>query len=159
MPIDSKHPQFTARQVQWQRCRDAVEGTDAVKDAGTLYLPKLSDQTADEYRAYKERGIFVNMSEHILEGMVGMATRREASFTIPEAMIPYFADVTSTGISFHELLKWAVSEVLLQGRICMLVDRWEGDRAYISPYVAENVRNWFIDESTGKLVGVVLQET
>jgi len=34
MPVDSKHPDFDKFSPQWQRIRDFISGTDAIKEAG-----------------------------------------------------------------------------------------------------------------------------
>jgi len=44
MAIDSKHPEYEKRLRQWVKCRDVLEGEDAVKAAGDKYLPKMDDK-------------------------------------------------------------------------------------------------------------------
>jgi hypothetical protein len=51
MNIDARHKQYKKYAPQWQRCRDAAAGGDAVKERGEAYLSALSGQDTAEYAA------------------------------------------------------------------------------------------------------------
>jgi len=156
MPIDSKHPQYKAREDQWKRCRDTIDGTDAIKDAGEAYLPKLSSQSDSEYAAYKLRALFYPASGRTVHGLTGAVMRKDPVVVLPES-IDFQDDITSSGVSLNELAKTSIAEVLTTNRYGYLIDRSEdGSRPWMAPYAAENIYNW--DFEGDKLVMLVLAE-
>ena len=58
MPVNSTHPDYDATIAAWERARDVIAGEDAVKARGERYLPRLAEQTDEEYKAYKLRASF-----------------------------------------------------------------------------------------------------
>jgi hypothetical protein len=67
MPITTTNSEYDKRVRQWQRCQDAIDGSDAIKARGEVYLPQLSGQTADEYRAYQQRALWYGASARTVE--------------------------------------------------------------------------------------------
>lgn len=161
MGIDTKHPEYSARVEQWTRCRDVVEGSDAVKNKGVAYLPKLDGQTDAEYKAYKKRALFFSAASRSLDGMVGMMMRKEPIVTAPDELGPWFKDATGKHTSFLELMEDAAYELILTGRYSIMLD-WpvDGGKPYVATYVAENITNWWVDPNDQRrLIGIVLRET
>ena len=70
MPVNSQHPEYKARAEDWIKCRDAFEGQSAIKAAGVKYLPKLSEQTIDDYNAYKTRALFYSITSKTISALV-----------------------------------------------------------------------------------------
>jgi len=157
MPVDTRHAQYKARVDQWTRCRDVVEGSDAVKSKSIKYLPKLGGQTDIEYIAYKRRALFFSVAGRSLSGLVGMMTRKPPIIDKPDDLTPFFDDATGSRYSFYEVFRDATNELLMVGRYGLLID-WpaEGGQPYLSTYVTENILNWFVKNDV--LVGVVLRE-
>jgi len=154
-----RHPDYAGHEVKWNRIRDCVNGSDAVKAKRTLYLPKLTGQSKDEYNAYLTRALFVSFTDRTLKGLVGLMTEREPNIEAPDEMRPYFEDVDNQGTSFFELLRWVTEEVVAMGRTGLLIDfPVEGGRAYTIPYAAENIINWNTDPIFRNLNMLVLQE-
>jgi hypothetical protein len=56
MPVNSTHPDYDMMRLGWLRARDVYAGEDAVRLAGTRYLPKLAEQSQEDYDAYRTRG-------------------------------------------------------------------------------------------------------
>lgn len=159
IPFAQRHPQYDKFLSKWTRCRDAADGTDAVKEKGELYLPRLHGQTTAEYNAYKKRALYVNVTARTLNSLVGLVTHRAPDLIYPPAMEAHFKDVDNRGTEFPQLFRWCVNDVLLVGRIGLFVDfPVEGGRGYINAYAAENIINWGIDNRTYKLNMVLLQE-
>lgn len=156
MPINSMHPDYAARTKQWERCRDAYEGQDAIKEKGPKYLPRLSEQTNEDYDAYKDRALFFSITSKTISALVGMATVRPPVVKMPSEMSMYYED--NQGIQFFEQMTSCLSENILMGRIGLLID-WpmEGGDAQVSRYVAESIINWELDE-LGVPIWVVLKE-
>ena len=61
-----------------------IAGEDAIKAAGTRYLPRLESQTDEEYAAYVARAAFFNGTARTAEGFAGMISRREPVVRMPQ---------------------------------------------------------------------------
>lgn len=158
MPISSTHPKYSDFTDQWERCRDVIDGSDAVKAKGNKYLPKLSGMTDTEYNAYKKRALFFSASGRSLQGLVGTMTRRTPTI-VQEGMDAHFKDTSLSAKSFTELFVDACEEILSVGRFGMLADvGTDGGRAYVATYESESILNWRVD-SWGNLTMLVLAET
>src|ERR1041384_8259913 len=84
MPVNSTHLDYDAALPPGLRARDVIAGEDAVKAAGTRYLPRLNAQTEDEYAAYKARASFYNATARTAEGYLGLVFRRPPFVKLPE---------------------------------------------------------------------------
>jgi hypothetical protein len=154
--VSKTHPEYDAMATKWQRCRDTVAGNDAVKAAGTRYLPSLTDQTTDDYQAYKTRAQFFNATWRTISALSGMIFRRPPVIDVAPSVEPYLDDVTMSGISFHILAQRATLEVLTTGRLGILVDYPQQSvegmtladaqklnlRPSMNVYPAESIINW-----------------
>ncbi|TXH13694.1 MAG: hypothetical protein E6R03_10905, partial [Hyphomicrobiaceae bacterium] len=160
--VTTQHPQFLASSLKWQRARDVTGGEDRVKAAGELYLPKLTDQSPDEYHAYKSRALFFNASSRTVEAFTGMIFRKEPTEELPAELDDFKADANLHGQSFFDYQKAIIREVLTVGRAGTLVD-WSDDEArpYVARYEAEQILNWKTGRVGGKtvLTLVVLKES
>lgn len=144
MGVSARHPNYSKRIDQWVRCRDVVDGSDAVKAKGKTYLPALEGQSTSDYKAYKARALFFSAAGRSLQGFVGLVTRRLPKLMYPDVLQPYFDDTVLSSTSFIEVFKDTAFEVLLTGRYGLLID-WpeDGGEAYITSYAAEDIINWF----------------
>ncbi len=154
MPIETPHPLYTQNVTRWKRCRDAYEGEDAVKDAGTEYLPKIDpSQTGTEYEAYKTRALYYEAVGRTVDGFVGAISRKPHVVELPDAMNVIVKDATLDGTQLDDLIKKLASEVLVVGRCGLLVDYSDDNaRAYLSYYPAESIISWGADS-------IVIMET
>ena len=144
MPINSEHPDYEANIARWRLCRVAYEGEDAVKGAGTEYLPKVDPgQTLDEYHAYRARALFYDAVARTVDGFVGAVSRKAHVIDLPAGMEAFEEDATGEGMGLNEFVKTAVSETLLQARGGILVDYDEvRQRSYLTIYRAEQITSW-----------------
>ena len=154
--VDTPSQSYENQFPIWKRCRDVIAGQDAVKNAGDIYLPKLSGQDLDEYEAYKARAKFYNASARTHEGMTGMIFRRPAEVTAPDNIEGLTNDVTMTGVSLSELATTIGSEVIAVGRVGVLVEhtvqptdqlteaqaKEYGLRPYMAVYKAEAILDY-----------------
>jgi len=166
MPVNSTHAQYDENASLWKRCRDVIEGEDAVKTEGTLYLPKPSGLNGEEYQNYKLRALFFNATRRTLGGYLGMIFRKDPEVAVPGVIEPYLNDVTLSATTFPDFCRYVTSEILSVGRAGVLVDVQDervasGRRPYFVPYAAEQIINWRTDTRDGKeiLTLVVLSET
>lgn len=139
----------------WQKCRDAINGEDAVKSKGQIYLPEPSGMDKDDYKAYLLRGQFFNASGRTLDGLVGMAFRKHVICNVPKGLEKYLQNVDGKGSNFEEFSRECFQEVLTTGWGCVLVDmpvteNIQSQRdfenanlyAYTSFYRAEDIIKW-----------------
>ncbi|MFA5323520.1 MAG: DUF4055 domain-containing protein [Smithella sp.] len=120
--VNTQHPEYASMAAKWKRCRDTISGQDAVHAAGVLYLPKLADQTEDEYKAYKLRAQFFNAVWRTISGLSGLIFRKPPVITTSKTVELLLEDVTMSGIKFQILAQNATIETLSVGRLGVLVD-------------------------------------
>lgn len=156
MPCDSRHPQYTRHLFQWKKCRDSVEGSEAIKGAGQLYLAQLDQMLESEYAAYKDRALFYGASDRTVKALTGAVMRRPPLLqNFPE--VPSTRDpekvlkdnLGSRGEPFELICKKIVEEVVTTGRLGVYVDSDPDEGAaeagadpYLCLYYAENIINW-----------------
>lgn len=172
---DTRHASYTAHEPTWVKCRDVVAGEDAVHKKQIEYLPKLSEQTPDEYRAYVKRTPFYNATARTVDGLVGMVLRKEPTVDAPSAMDAIVGDMTLTGCALPELAERVLREVITVARDGILVEyptQIEGPltlaqaaamnrRPYCSVFHAEHIINWRVERVNNAMhpVMIVLAET
>lgn len=167
MPIDTNHAQYDAFAERWQRCRDVLEGEDAVKAAGKLYLPQPSGQDETEYKKYVTRALFFEATARTHEGLLGMIMRKPPEVRVPDSMRDLLSDITLADTPLESFAAQAASEVLSVGRAGVLADMQDESvpaasrRAFLVLYTAEQILNWHTTRISGdqKLDRVVLHET
>ena len=168
MPVSIKHADYSARCAQWERCRDAYEGSDAVKAKSETYLDKLPVQDSEEYEKYKRRALWYGATARTVDGLTGAVTRKDPQFMVPDAIVSHLNDVTLMGTPASIFVKETLSEILKVGRHGILVDmststdpaRPSTTRPYWTCYKAEQIINWRTAAVNGAtvLVLVVLKE-
>jgi hypothetical protein len=156
MAIDSTHSEYDKAEAKWKRCRHAIAGQDAVHAAGTDYLPKLSEQSAPEYEAYKMRASYFNASGRTLEGLVGMVFRKNPVMEAPAGLDDIVEDADLKGNHINQLAQAVLDSVLGVGRIGILVEypivtdkpnnaaeaSQRNLRPYASVYATESIFYW-----------------
>jgi hypothetical protein len=147
MPVDTLHDQYRAHLEQWQRCRDAIAGSDAVQAAGETYLPKLGGQDATEYDAYKTRATYYNASARTLQALVGALFRKPPTVAWPEGLADHLDDITQTGLSLPAFALLVATQTLTTGRYGVLVEypapgSAPGSRPRWVGYPAEAICHW-----------------
>jgi hypothetical protein len=165
MPIDSQHPNYSSHLDQWTRCRDVTDGSDAVKARAEKYLPRLTGQSDEQYKAYKMRAYWFGGSSRTVEGLTGAVMRKDPTLEIPKMMDEFMKDVTQNGQTFPAFVKSTLSEVVMTGRYGVLVEMPKteviGAMPYWVPYRAEEIVNWQTEMRNGVpvLVFAVLYES
>lgn len=176
MAVEIQHTEYKARAAQWKRARDAADGEDAVHKAGVVYLPKLRDQTAEDYNAYVMRTGFYNATARTISGLIGMLFRKSPKLVIPDGAQEYLKDVDMKGKPFTMFAQDVAEDCLTVGRVGVLVDHAVapqtevvvtvakatelGLRPMMQIYKTESIINWRIDRVNNAtvLAMVVLEE-
>ena len=173
--VSTMHPVLKAMLNKIRRCRDAYEGTDAIKDIKPVdgnavfstdeeYLPKLDGQNKKQYQSYKRRAVFYAAMARTVIALAGAIDRKPPMVEGADALEEFQKDVTGTGVSFDEFLSDVEREILISGRAIVCVDRKNSsdNRPYLVWYKSEDCINWFSEEYTDfneRLSSMIFQET
>ncbi|MDB5490350.1 MAG: hypothetical protein JWO78_199 [Micavibrio sp.] len=157
---DVKHPAYDEMYGVWKDCRAAKTGQRAVHKEGEAYLPRLSGQTDQDYKAYLLRATYFNATGRTVEGMEGLVFRKKPMVVMPDSMKPWAQDISRGGHSLEGFARTCVGEVITTARGGILVDHpnqkpradgsvptvaevaKSGARPYFAYYTAENIYNW-----------------
>lgn len=168
---------YTKYAPQWGKCRITSEGEDAVKEAGTEFLPPLegkknSTQKSAHYEDYLKRASFYGAMGRTVLGLTGSVMRKPpqiqgSPFTEhKEAMT--LLPVGYAGESLIAMIRETVKDSLEVGRSGYLIDAVDPkdlpagaqNLPYVVKYMAEDILNWHESATRGRkqIVLVVLSE-
>jgi hypothetical protein len=109
-------------QAQYALIRACLEGEDAIKAEGQLYVPKPEGLTATNYEHYLDRACFYGAPEMTLRTLVGLALRKDAVIKLPPRLEPMRLNATHDNAPMSILIEDAVREVASMGRFGLLLD-------------------------------------
>lgn len=147
------HPLVKLWEPIWRLMRDSSLGEEAIKAGGTQYLTKRSGMRNDEYGHYKSEAIYPEAVSRTREAILSKAFNKPS---VPEGGLD-FDNLDSEGLSFFDLERWCLSQVMDVARGGLLVDVDENGQQKIVRYTAENIRNWKHNKN-GELSLLVLRE-
>lgn len=151
MPVNSAHPDYLVMLPRWQRTSDVLAGEARVKERGDTYLPMLTGQEADEYDAYRERAVFMEITTRTRESFTGFIYRQDPDITFPAIISDFVDDATLTGLAFYDYLKERVSTVVGLGRGGTLIEfNEDAGRPFVRAYSAFQIKNWKIGKVKDK---------
>ena len=175
MTTDYTHPLYDHFAPLWRRVRDAVAGEDAVKAAGTKYLPRPNEtdtsvQEMARSDCYLRRAVYYNATGRTLAGLIGIAFGNWPQVVTSKKQL--LVDVGS-GVTIIGQAQMVLSDLLQTGRAGLLADYSKADlmgrsytigelekmgiRPFISHYTAEQILTW--ETTGGVLTRVVLKES
>lgn len=164
--VDTPRREYSEWTFRWMRCRDVINGTDAVKFRGIQYLPRLLGQDDGEYEAYKIRANFYGGTARTRDALAGTLFRLDPTTQVPAQLDPLIDDVTLNDVPLPAFALTAVEEILTLGRYGILVDVSGDDvpvserRPYLVGYTGEQIINWKTAMRGGRMIlsQVVLRE-
>ena len=176
MPGKTVHPFYSAMLPKWVLGRKSYAGSEAIKAAGTTYLPATAGQIVNgypnlgslgsaEYEAYKLRAVYPDIYRTAVEAAIGVMHREPATIELPSALEPMREDATCLGESLQMVLRNINTEQLITGRLGILADiKMQSNvvKPIIVQYSEVAIINWddtssALDSADVKLV--VLDET
>lgn len=173
MPINSTHQSYDSHAKKWQRGRDACAGQDAVHERGVTYLPKLKEQSDDDYAAYKLRASYFNATGRTVDGLVGLVFRKPMEINA-SGIDGLLADIDLKGTALDAFAQTVLRELLTVSRFGVLVEypqvtdpvRTQAQaerlnlRPYASVYKTESIVNWRVQRVNNVMrpVMVMLKE-
>ena len=171
MTVETKNPTYEMYLPVWEKTRDAVKGSVAVKEKRHIYLPVPDAESNDErvgtesmrYRQYLKRALFTNFTGRTKNALVGAAFRKMPMLELPTGIEYLVEDATGDGLGLVQMAKDELSNLLETGRSFLLVDYPQTEdglsaedvaildlRASIIPYAAEQVINWRTEAVRGR---------
>lgn len=172
MPVNTQCREYAENLNCWQTVRDCIEGDEKIKARGEKYLPRLSDQSNEEYRAYQKRAVFFDATSRTAEGLHGHIFSKDPSQTgdISEAFKNSLNDIDAAGTRIDQFASNITWDALHTGWGGLLVDHSpvaagtsladKAGGAFLKWYSAESIINWrySVINNVNKLSLVVLRE-
>jgi hypothetical protein len=174
MPVNSKNAEYQKKERQWKIVRDCVEGQIAIKENGTLYLPRPAGHTQEDYDNYKNRAIFFDGTSRTAEGLHGHIFAKDpvqvGADKISDAFKALLKNVDASGTSLDEFVSNSTWDIMQPAWGGILVDHppvepgtslaENKSTAFLKLYNAESIYNWRYSVIKGakKLSFVVLRE-
>lgn len=147
---------------RWRTTSAVVAGDQALKALKVLpYLNKAdkSEENIARNEAYCERAVFYNATGRTLDGLMGVAYKKDPTTQLPEYLQYLLTDCDGMRNSIYQKSQSVLSNVLKTGRDGLMVDfNNRLQRPVINSYAAESIINWAYDD-TGRLILVVLAES
>lgn len=178
MSADYIHPELQNKLTQYTLISDCIEGSEAVKSKGLLYLPDPDTDAQPQgynqrYLGYSKRAVFYNVAQRTLNGLIGQIFLRNPNIEVPNRMNILKADVDGAGVTAIQQSKLACKYTLAYSRAGLYIDypKTEGAtsvadlesgeiRPTIALYHPTRIRNWAYTKfgAKWKLTLVVLDE-
>jgi len=173
--VSYQREEVTAWIPRWQKIDNVVAGEYAIKQAGDLYLPRPnplddSEENLSRYDQYRDRAVFFNATSRTLEGLIGIAFRRNPAIVITSSMEWIRSDVDGSGGGIINQSHRILEDTFRNARAGLLVDfparnntislaelQQQNLHATITPYRANQITNWRVNENQ-ELSLVVLYE-
>jgi hypothetical protein len=154
MPVNSTHPEYDASLAAWARARDVLSGEDAVKAAGTKYLPRLDAQSDEEYEAYKTRASFFGATARTVEEYLDLIFRKAPVIEVagPEPLRAFVVDGDGCAATIARYGRRVVNEVLGVGRAGSMVLPGQDGKPVVSLCKAENILDWAVEHVGERVV-------
>lgn len=150
MPIDSKHPALALYEGTYKEIETIISGEDAVKAAGTAFVPELGGQDTTAYKKYIQRGSYFNATAKTVTIMTGAAMRKRPTIEAQENVLEKLKSCTQSGESIETVIQQQYDQVISYARFGVLVD-YDGSSPYLSTYDRNTILNWREEIIDGKL--------
>lgn len=120
--IDQVDDNILAFHETWERNRHVIEGARSVVPNASKYLPAMSNQNPEDYRAYVKRVPFYPGAARTAEGLKGLMFRRPATITAPENITDILDTITAQGFTIDDLAEEVAIELLATNFCALVVD-------------------------------------
>lgn len=130
---------------KWQLVETLSGGTDAMREAGELYLKKNPKENIVKYRDRLSRATLTNKYARTIEKGVGKAFARKMNVVLPTSMEPMLYNVDGQGTSFESFTKGVLHDAINYGITYILVDYPETTAQTLAEQRNENAFPYFIN--------------
>jgi hypothetical protein len=159
-----------------QIMRDLWGGTEAVREAGSTYLPRAPGETSQNYSNRLARSVFFNATRRTIEGLCGLIFRKDPvpGDDVPDQIRDHLENIDNEGTHFDVFCRDLAADALTAGHAAILVEypKTGGDltradeinlnaRPYWVPIRKEDIMSWRTIKENGArvLTQLVLRET
>lgn len=158
MPVTTNHPDYIKHLPEWQMMAQAMGGSLAIK-GDPANLPKPSGMVQAEkkdpadrhlYENYLARAQYQHWVRDGVRAMMGLVSRQIPVVELPGRISEMEASATPDGFSLRQLFMRTVREVLIKGRVLLVVDIDATGQPFIAMYTAETVINWREAQEQGR---------
>lgn len=156
------HPHYNENLGVWQAIEDVCAGARRVKSRKEVYLPRLSGQTDDEYKAYLMRAVMFNATKRTREALTGMLMRKQPKIVVPDEIETLTADIDLEGSTAKNWVRTVAQQIVSTGRGVTIADfNDEEQRPYLAFYPAIHICNWGTGRINGRneLTLLIVKET
>ena len=103
MSVSTTHPEYDLYAPKWRKVRVSIAGEEAVKEAGSEFLPILIGQTSEGYNGYKMRAMFYGASARTVQGLTGAIFRKPPEVLFPKSKLDFLAHLGRSRESLDEM--------------------------------------------------------
>jgi len=143
---------YQQMQAKWNKVQTVLDGTDAMRQAGTAYLPQHEGESDKAYKERLQRATLLNMTRITLETLVGMPFGEPILFTeVPGQVESLLDNVDLVGSDVHVFCREWFSDGVAKAYSHVFVDyprtsstREDGAPRTLADDAAEGVRPYWI---------------
>lgn len=111
----------------YEKVRDCLNGSHAIKDAGDKYLPRPnaaddSDENHARYDAYLERAVFYNVTRRTAFALAGQIFLRDPQVDIPASLDVLKLDANGEGVTLEQVAQTIALYAICYGRAGLHAD-------------------------------------
>lgn len=161
--LEDAHEEYEAYEERWERVRNCVSGSDAIKAETTEYFPALAGEVplnapnsltttgrpvsdsplVGQYEKRIALAAVYEATDKTLDALLGALFRTPSQPTVADAIAPQLVNIDLAGTSYDAFKQQVGQEVLEVGRYGVLVD-WSNEqrRPFWRPYETEQIDNW-----------------
>lgn len=109
---------------RWHLLNTILGGTEAMREAGSKYLPQHHNEPYDVYDERLERSVLTNVTELTLDFLVGKPFAKQVMLNedVPPQLVEYAEDIDLQGNDLHRFCQLWFREALLKGYAHVLID-------------------------------------
>lgn len=146
MPVDYQSPDYRNSLASVRLCRDAVSGSEAIKNGKTKYLPMLDPEDTSlanekRYAQMLELALYTNFTGRTVEALNGAIYKREPVAELPSELEYMLTDCDGGDLSLTQFAKAISHELFQAGRVGVLVDVDSDQKAVFRMYKHESIIN------------------
>jgi len=163
--VNEPNTAYTEAQPARDEADTLLGGTESMREAGTVYLPKNERESDPKYKARIQRSFLYNVFKSTVNAMSGKPFEKPASVEPLEEFYEAFnQDVDKQGVNLESFAKDVLKQMLAKGMTFIFIDAPvidssqatsrqdeidRGIRPYWTHIHAENLIGWDIDVING----------
>lgn len=122
--LDAEHAAYTRMQRRRQKCRDLMEGTEAIRRNAALYLPRLEGESEAAWEARVQLGALFNGFARTVKASVGMLAVNDPVLgeQMPDELVALADDVDGAGTHLAVFASQLAEHGIIDGHAGIFVD-------------------------------------